>query len=142
MTLDLTVPFRQWQLDELSVLAYESPEIMVQNVAVSVQKYLQRCIVQRGSANVILATGNSQIQFLDKLIKLGELDWSKITCFHLDEFLGIAAEHAGSFRRYLQEKVENKVNLQAFHYIQGDSLEPIVECDRYSQLLQAREIDL
>jgi glucosamine-6-phosphate deaminase len=142
MTLDLRISFKKWQVDELSVLAYESPEIMVQNVAISVQKHLQQCIAQKGSANIILATGNSQIQFLDKLIKLGELDWSKITCFHLDEFLGISAEHPGSFRRYLREKVENKVNLQTFHYIQGDSLEPIAECDRYSQLLQAREIDL
>jgi glucosamine-6-phosphate deaminase len=133
---------KQWQVDELSVLVYESPELMVKNVALSVQQYLQQCLTERGSANIILATGNSQIQFLENLIKLGELDWSKITCFHLDEFLGISGEHPGSFRKYLQQRVASKVNLQAFHYIQGDTLEPIAECDRYARLLQAQAIDL
>ncbi|PSB03897.1 glucosamine-6-phosphate deaminase [Merismopedia glauca] len=135
-------PVKKWKVDELSVLVYESPELMVKNVALSVQKYLQQCLIKQDTATVILATGNSQIKFLENLIKLGGLDWSKIVCFHLDEFLGISAQHPGSFRKYLQERVEKKVNLKAFHYLQGDTWEPISECDRYTQLLQAQPIDL
>lgn len=130
------------RVDALSIAIYESPTAMAENVALSVREYLQQCLSDRGTATVILATGNSQIQFLESLIKLGGLDWSNITCFHLDEFLGITAEHPGSFQRYLRERFGERVNLKAFHYLQGDALEPIAECDRYTQLLQAQTIDL
>jgi glucosamine-6-phosphate deaminase len=135
-------PTKHFKVGELSISVTESPELMARDAALSAHKYLQQCLIQRNTATIILATGNSQLQFLDELIQLGSLDWSKIVCFHLDEFLGISAEHSGSFRYYLREKVEKKVRLQAFHYIIGDTTEPIAECDRYTQLLQAQPIDL
>lgn len=131
-----------FQVDALSVLVYNDEAEMVQNVALQVQEYLQNCIKRQGKAAVILATGNSQIQFLHALITLGGVDWSKITFFHLDEYLGINAEHPASFRRYLRDRVEKRTNPAAFHYIEGDTMQPLEECDRYTKLLQAQPIDL
>jgi glucosamine-6-phosphate deaminase len=56
--------------------------------------------------------------------------------------LGITANHPASFRRYLRERVEKRVIPHKFHYIEGDTLEPLAECDRYTKLLQAQPIDL
>ena len=89
-----------------------------------------------------MATGNSQLQFLDAIASNNNLDWSRIILFHLDEYLGIKAQHPGSFRYYLRHKVEKRVNPLQFNYIQGDAVEPLNECDRYSQLLQQQAIDL
>jgi len=97
---------------------------------------------QQGSAAVILATGNSQIQFLDALIAIGDLDWSHITLFHMDEYLGIDANHTASFRRYLRERVESRVHPRTFNYIAGDAALPLDECARYSDLLRKQPIDL
>ena len=131
-----------FRVDDLSVQVYNSQLEMAQDVAEITQRYLQAILNQKGNATILLATGNSQIQFLDILIALGGLDWSQITCFHLDEYLGISAEHSASFRRYLHEKVEVRVKPKEFHYIQGDTLQPLAECDRYTKLLQAQPIDL
>jgi glucosamine-6-phosphate deaminase len=90
----------------------------------------------------LLATGNSQMKFLDALIALGGVDWSRITCFHLDEYLGISADNSASFRCYLRERVEMRVTPKEFHYIEGDAMQPLAECDRYTKLLQAQPIDL
>lgn len=107
-----------------------------------VREYLQSVLEQQDTASILLATGNSQLKFLDALMTLGGVNWSKITLFHLDEYLGITADHPASFRRYLRERVEQRVIPRQFHYIEGDSLEPLAECDRYTKLLQAQPIDL
>ncbi|MBD2438878.1 glucosamine-6-phosphate deaminase [Nostoc sp. FACHB-110] len=131
-----------FRVDDLQVQIYNSEAEMAEDVAQITSKYLEAILQKQGKAAVLLATGNSQIKFLDVLIALGSVDWSKVTLFHLDEYLGITAEHPASFRRYLRERVENKLAPQQFHYIEGDTLEPIKECDRYTQLLQAQPIDL
>jgi glucosamine-6-phosphate deaminase len=131
-----------FRVDDLNVQIYRCETDLAQNVAEIAQNYLQDVLQKNGNAAVLLATGNSQIKFLDALIALGGIDWSRVTCLHLDEYLGISADHAASFRRYLRERFHKRVNLKEFHYIEGDTLEPILECDRYSKLLQAQPIDL
>ena len=115
---------------------------MALEAAQTIQHYLQGIMTQKSTATVVLATGHSQLQFLEALITLGDLDWSKIILFHLDEYLGITPEHKASFRTYLKQRVESRVHPGKFHYIEGDTLDPLAECDRYTKLLQAQPIDL
>jgi len=131
-----------FHVDDLLVQIYNSEVEMAQNVAEIAQEYLQYVLQQQDTAAVLLATGNSQLKFLDALIALNGVDWSRITLFHLDEYLGISADHAASFRRYLRERVEKRVFPRQFHYLEGDTLQPVTECDRYTKLLQAQPIDL
>ena len=135
-------PDESFYVDELQVKAYSNPEDMAGAVAREVQEHLRDRLAQQGSATAILATGNSQVQFLEQLVALGEVDWAKITLFHLDEYLGVAPEHPASFQRYLRERVASKVNPKTFHFLAGDTLEPIHECNRYARLLRAQAIDL
>lgn len=131
-----------FNVDKLSVQIYSCEVDLAEDVAEIAQNYLQSVLQKNGSAAILLATGNSQIKFLEKLVALDGIDWSRITCFHLDEYLGISGEHAASFRYYLRERVQKLVKPKEFHYIEGDTLEPLRECDRYTRLLQAQPIDL
>ncbi len=131
-----------FRVDDLMVQIYNSEAEMAQDAAEIAQKYLQDILTSKDSATILLATGNSQLKFLDALIALGGVDWSRVTIFHLDEYLGISADHAASFRRYLRERVEKRIDPQQFHYIEGDALQPLAECDRYTNLLKAQPIDL
>lgn len=136
------LPTKTFQVDALAVRLYRCSSELAQDAALLARNYLQSLIAQQRAATVILATGNSQIQFLEALIGLGGVDWSRLTFFHLDEYLGIDSNHPASFRRYLREKVENLVKPFEFHYLEGDAREPLAECDRYTKLLQAQPIDL
>ena len=129
------------KLDELSVVVANSTEQLAQCAATLAREYLQSLLKQQDTVSIILATGNSQLEFLDAIAR-NELDWSRIILFHLDEYLGISAEHPASFRYYLHHNVERRVQPHIFNYIQGDALQPGAECDRYSQLLQQQKIDL
>jgi glucosamine-6-phosphate deaminase len=133
---------RRFKADHLNVHVFPSQEELASFAAREVNDYLSAVIEKQGSAAVILATGNSQIQFLRKLVDLRGVDWPKVTLFHMDEYLGIDQNHKASFRRYLRERVETLVKPKAFHYINGDADLPLEECHRYSALLKGAPIDL
>ena len=143
---DRTLPFlpdtQVVRVDNLSVRINNSTEKLAQDAAILAINYLQSLLAHQETASVILATGNSQLKFLDKIASNKNIDWSRIVLFHLDEYLGIKAEHPGSFRYYLHHKLEQQVKPKAFNYIQGDAPQPLEECDRYSKLLQQQAIDL
>jgi len=133
---------RSFRAGELSVRVYTALDALAQDAAIQVNALLRGAIAARGEAAAILATGNSQIQFLQRLAALPGVDWGKVTLFHMDEYLGIDPGHKASFNRYLRERVETLVRPKVFHYIHGQADLPLDECDRYSGLLRAQPIDL
>jgi glucosamine-6-phosphate deaminase len=146
---DRTLPSFNTQvikIDDLSVRISASAADLTQDIVMLAQDYLQSLLQQQETVSIILATGNSQLEFLQAigrgLARENQLDWSRIILFHLDEYLGIAADHPGSFRYYLRHKVELQVQPRQFYYIAGDAQQPLAECDRYSNLLQQQTIDL
>jgi glucosamine-6-phosphate deaminase len=133
---------RNFKVDELSVQVFDTLDDLAADAAQEVNEFLGETLRQKGSAAAILATGNSQIHFLKRLVALDGVDWSKITLFHMDEYLGIDANHKASFRKYMRERVQTLVKPKAFHFLEGDVDLPLDECERYEGLLKAQEIDL
>lgn len=131
-----------FSVDQLQVHLHESQPSLAREVTEIAHSYLLEVLQNQKTARVILATGNSQMQFLQNLVDRGEIDWSRITCFHMDEYLGINADHRASFRRYMKERVVTRVKPGAFHFIEGDCDEPLHECRRYTDLLHEAPIDL
>jgi glucosamine-6-phosphate deaminase len=135
-------PVREFTVDALPVKIFPDRPTLAQFAANLAHGHLHQTISAQGSAAAILATGNSQIEFLQKLVAMPGIDWKKVTLFHMDEYLGMTADHKASFRRYLRERVESLVKPHAFHYIQGDAALPLDEIERYDSLLNAQPIDL
>jgi glucosamine-6-phosphate deaminase len=73
---------------------------------------------------VIFATGASQLQTLDELTSIAGLPWDQVRGFHMDEYVGISADHPASFRRYLRERLTNKVQMKEFFEIDGSAPDP------------------
>ena len=102
---------------------------------------LIRMAIQRnGAANIIVATGVSQFDMLNELIKQ-DVDWSKVTGFHLDEYIGISEKNPASFRKYLKERFVEKVSLRKFHYVDGET-DPHNECRRVGEIISKHPIDV
>ncbi len=135
-------PPTSFQVDALRVRVFPDQQSLSQSVAADVRDYLVDLVARQGHATAILATGNSQVQFLGRLVAMGGVDWSRITLFHMDEYLGIAADHPASFRRYMRERVAQLVQPRVFHYLDGDCAQPLDELERYARLLTAQPVDL
>ena len=142
ITTSLSTRVKNFQVDDLTIRLCDRSTTLTADAAQIAQTYLSTLLTKQRQATVILATGNSQLKFLEALIALGGVDWSRIVFFHLDEYLGISPQHPASFRYYLHKNVEKKVNAAAFHYIEGDAVEPVAECEVYGQLLRSQPIDL
>lgn len=103
---------------------------------------IRNAIAEKGFANVILATGASQFGTLQTLIDNKDIDWSKVTMFHLDEYIGLPLSHPASFRKYLKERFLDQVPpLKASYLIDGE-VNPEEECARLGALIQQFPIDV
>lgn len=103
---------------------------------------IRNSIMNQGFANIILATGTSQFETLKELLAEKDIDWSKVTVFHLDEYIGISISHPASFRKYLLGRFFNQVpQLKAFYLIDGEN-DHEKECVRLSTLIQNHPIDV
>jgi glucosamine-6-phosphate deaminase len=104
---------------------------------------IRAAIRDKGGARIIVATGASQFDMLDALTRQPDIDWSRVTAFHLDEYVGMAENHPASFRRYLQERFTSRLPaLAAFHFIAGDAPDLAAEIARVSTLVAAASIDV
>jgi glucosamine-6-phosphate deaminase len=101
---------------------------------------IRKVIKNRGEASIIVATGASQFQMLEALVK-EDVDWTKVTSFHLDEYIGLPETHPASFRKYLKERFASKVQLKSFIYVNGDD-DPAHECNRLASLIKKHQIDV
>lgn len=129
------------QIDNLTIHIYGQKKEMGAAAADYVQGKLGAAICNRGEANLILATGASQFTFLEALQKK-EIDWKKITVFHLDEYKGISESHPASFRRYLKERILNRVAPKKIYFLNGDAANLPLEIKNYERALQAHPIDI
>ncbi len=108
--------------------------------AITGAKLINEAINTNGKANIIVATGASQFEMLTELVKQ-DVDWSKITAFHLDEYIGVSESHPASFRKYLKERFVDIVSPKKFHYVNGE-LNPQEECQRLEDIISQHPIDV
>ncbi len=129
------------QKDKLLVQVYETVESMGKAAATSVAAKLNEAIQNKGFANLILATGASQFSFLENLQK-ENIDWKKITVFHLDEYKDMSITHPASFRRYLKERILDIVQPKEVYYLEGDAENIETVLAKYEELLKTYLVDV
>jgi glucosamine-6-phosphate deaminase len=104
---------------------------------------IEAAINENHQANIILATGASQFFTLQTLVNYAIIDWSRVTVFHLDEYIGIDENHPASFRRYLKERFFDKIGkVRDFVFINGSATDANAECERLGRLIKAQRIDV
>src|SRR4051794_8217070 len=72
-------------------------------------------------------------------------DFSGVTTFNLDEFLGVPPSHPGSYRSFMEQHLFRYVNIPAerHNFLDGGAPDPERECARYDRAIQqAGRIDL
>lgn len=106
-------------------------------------RLIREAIAERGTANIIVATGASQFEMIEELIKFEDIRWDKVTVFHLDEYVGMDLTHPASFRLYLWLRFVSKLALplHAMHYLDG-SKDAQTEAERVGQIIREHPIDV
>jgi glucosamine-6-phosphate deaminase len=135
-------PVKTLQYDLLPVNVYASSADLGLAAAWDARELLNRAIDERGTANLILATGNSQLDFLHSIRDLDGIDWSRIDVLHLDEYVGIAPDHPASFPNFLRHHLIDAVRPRNFFAISTQNADAETVCREYTALLEAHPADV
>ena len=102
---------------------------------------IRQAIQQKGQARIIAATGASQFELLDSLTSSPDIAWEHVELFHLDEYIGLPADHPASFRKYLHTRLIDKLGITHFHLLDGEQ-EPADVIHDVGNALQKAPIDV
>src|SRR5215208_5257826 len=125
----------RFRAGQLNVYVYESRAKMGVAAAAAVSAEIRRLQGERGRAVGIFASAPSQNEFLAALAEARGIDWRGVTGFHLDEYLGMDDSAPQSFRRFLLDRLVDKVDFGEFHGLRGEAEDAAAECRRYAALL-------
>jgi len=126
----------------MDIQIFNSKQELGRAAAEDAARIIRQAISKRGRAYLIAATGASQFEFLDALVRYPDIDWSKITFFHLDEYVGLPESHPASFRKYLKERIVNLVHPGVFNFVDGEAPDAASECRRVGDLISSCTIDV
>ena len=130
-----------FRVDQLEVSVFATRAEMGAAAGVNAAREIARVIQRSGAARVILASAPSQTELLETLTR-ADLPWTAVTIFHMDEYVGLTADHPSSFRSYQREHVLARIRPATFYGIAGETTDPGAECERYAALLAEAPIDL
>lgn len=123
------------------VKVFEDKLVLGRAAAEQAAAALRRAIQEHGRARIVVATGASQLDFLDALTKKENLDWRRVEMFHLDEYIGLPITHPASFRKYLLDHFIHKTGITRFHLLDGNGdLREVIS--REGESLNSAPIDI
>ena len=125
----------------MEIRTYASAGAMSRAAARHAADTLVQAIDGRGTARIIAATGASQFAFLEALTAHRDIDWPRVEMFHLDEYVGLAADHPASFRRYLRERLIEKTGITRYHLLDAER-HPEWSADEVGCMLTSAPIDV
>jgi len=125
----------------MRVHTFSDGDSLARAAALEAASRIRHAIVASGRARIIAATGNSQLAFLDALTRAPDIEWSRVEMFHLDEYIGLPADHPASFRRYLLERLIRPTGMTSVHLIDGER-NPIEACRAAGREIAAAPIDV
>jgi glucosamine-6-phosphate deaminase len=112
---------RRLQVGTMKIEIHPNRKASGEAAALAAAEALRQLDRERSEIDVIFATGASQLDTLGALTTTGGLPWGKVRGFHLDEYVGIDENHPASFRRYLREKLTQRVSMKEFYEIDGSA---------------------
>ena len=133
-------------VDRLAIEIHPDRAAMGRAAARAAAAYLQGVIAAQGGARVIFACAPSQDEFLAALIDPAQcgvsLDWSRVTAFHMDDYVGLTADAPQSFRSYLLRHLLSRVPIGKVHPIVAEEKDREAMRARYTAALNQKPIDL
>jgi glucosamine-6-phosphate deaminase len=125
----------------MHITVFPSKQALGTAAAADAAETIRAAVADAGRARIVAATGASQFDFLASLVSLTDVPWDRVEMFHLDEYIGIAADHPASFRRYLRERLIDPAGIGTVHLLEGER-DPQEVCARVGSLIRTAPIDV
>ena len=128
-------------LNPLTVHVAESRKAMGAHAAADIAREIHRCLEKQPGVRMVFAAAPSQSEMLSALRLEKEIDWSRVTAFHMDEYLDLPEDAPQRFGLWLRGAIFDHLPFAAVHLIEpGDN--PAQACSDYAAKLEAAPIDI
>ena len=103
-------------------------------------QFVANLVRRRPNCVLGLATGGTPLGMYTELIRMHreeDLDFSRVVSFNLDEYVGLSATHAQSYRYFMQQNFFDHINIDPrdTHVPDGRALDFEAYCEQYERLI-------
>ena len=130
------------QYEDLGAEIYHDRNMLGKAAADDVADTIQRLLKEKNFIRMIFAAAPSQNELLSELIKNEKIEWSRITAFHMDEYLGLNKNAPQAFGQFLRDRIFDKVPFHKIHYLGTEDTNYDLVCKDYEELLKEEQIDI
>jgi glucosamine-6-phosphate deaminase len=137
-------PITTGQVDRLEVRVYADRASMGRAAAADVAAAMRAALAEHERVRIAFAAAPSQEEFLSALVAEPGIEWSRVTAFQLDDYVGLPAEAPERFGHFLRTRLFDRVRPGEVHPIGAamDAAAAAEECRRYAALLAAGPLDV
>ena len=130
------------RVDKLEVKIFGSRDEMGQAAALDIREKILELLVRKQEINIVFAAAPSQNEVLEQLTAFDDIDWSRISAYHMDEYIGLPSDAPQGFGNFLKEHIFGKVDFKSVNYIDISAKDAEGECERYASLLKEHPVDI
>ena len=130
------------KVDQLEVRIFDTRAEMGAAAALDIKNKFCELLAKKPCINVIFAAAPSQNEVLASLVADKDIDWSRIHAYHMDEYIGLAADAPQGFGNFLREHIFDLVPLASVNLIDCAAADASLEAARYGALLDANLADV
>ncbi|MCR8724570.1 glucosamine-6-phosphate deaminase [Frigidibacter sp. ROC022] len=141
MSETLAPRVRHLTAEQLAVEIHPDRSGMARAAAAKAAGAIRDILARQGSARLSFAAAASQAEMLEALRAESGIDWSRVTAFHIDDYLDLPADAPQRFANWLDRNLFGKLPFGAVHRMPVD-LGPERACAEYQALLTEAPIDL
>jgi len=137
----LPQPLSSRVFDRLSARTYADRAAMGEAASHDIAGALRQRLKAKGAVRMIFAAAPSQADMLRALQQAPDIDWRRVTAFHMDEYIGLPNGAPERFAAWLTRHLFAALPFGEIHLIDA-SAEPEAEARRYAALLDTAPIDI
>lgn len=131
----------QEQVDRLPVRVYADRQSMGKDAAKHTAAKMKELLSKKDKIRMVFAAAPSQNEFLETLVNEEGIDWTRVTAFHMDEYIGLPEDAPQRFSAFLCDHLFNIVKPGTVNLINCAN-SSVEECKRYGDLLNEAPIDI
>lgn len=125
---------------KMSVQSFPTRTLMGEAAAQDIADALRMALARQDKVRMVFAAAPSQAQMLAALCAAPGIDWTRITAFHMDEYIGLSPAAPERFVQWLEDNLFGRVPFAQVHRLVPDP-DPAAAAAKYAQLLASAPID-
>lgn len=133
---------KDFKAGTMRVRIFESRAAMGDFAGKQAADLIKNLLAEKDEINVMFAAAPSQNETLATLCADSDIDWARVNAFHMDEYVGLPADHPAGFRNFLKRSIFDRFTFKSISLLDGNAMEPKVEAVRYAGLLETHPLDI